>query len=129
MSAAASDAEAAILALERQRRAALVDGDFDGVDKLYDPLLVYRHASTRMDDKRSFLDSLQRTRYRSIDVKHEHATVQGGTAVVSMGEKIVTRRDDVDRDHHVVALNVWSRGADGQWRLLARQATYEQARG
>ena len=117
----------AVAQREQQHRQALLAGDVATLRDMCEDALFYRHASCKLDDKRSFLESLERTIYHSIDVTSQNVIVSGGTAIVSLVEKIVVRLKDTqaDRVSHVLAIDVWSCGADASWRLLARQANYD----
>lgn len=122
-------AHAAVVARERQRRQALLAGDVPTLAAMCDDQLFYRHASSKLDDKQTFLASFKGMDYHEILVKSEQVTVSGATAVVNLVEKIVVRSkgSTEDRISHVLALNVWTRDASGAWQLLARQANYDPA--
>jgi ketosteroid isomerase-like protein len=126
MDAATHDAATEVARREDSRRAALRAADLPALQALVDDALVYRHAILRMDDKASMLASMAPGRYRSIDVRRQQVSVSGGTAIVDMAETIVTAAAGQTRTHKVAAIDVWTRGADGAWRLLARQANYEE---
>ncbi|WP_038207132.1 nuclear transport factor 2 family protein [Xenophilus azovorans] len=111
---------------ERARREALLSGDLREIDAIYDDRLYYRHANSRVDDKASFMANFDHIAYQSVEASDLSVQLAGNTAIVSVAERVVVRRDGIKRQFHVLAMNVWLReNASAPWRFLARQASFD----
>ncbi|HVZ45490.1 MAG TPA: nuclear transport factor 2 family protein [Ramlibacter sp.] len=122
----AKDVEQQLVTREEQRRAALLASDLSRIGEIYDDRLFYRHANSRVDDKTSFMDNFAHIKYESLEASDMSVHLAGDTAIVSVAERVVVKRDGVKRQFHVLAMNVWMReSASAPWRFLARQATFD----
>lgn len=118
---------AELLAAERARLQALVDGDWAVLQSLFDNELVITHSNGRRDSRETFLYACTSGALRylqmeqdlsAITLRRDHAVVSAilrGSVVVPGGMRI---------DIHALSTAVWTRGSEnGSWRLLAVHTT------
>ncbi|MFF2454588.1 nuclear transport factor 2 family protein [Isoptericola sp. NPDC058082] len=120
---AASRAE--ILALEERRRDALVAGDVDALDAMFDDALVHVHAPGLVHTKAQLLEHVA-TRRAYVDVVRDDLLVRlvGDVGVVT--GRIVNHMRGPDGAPRVLAgvvTQVVVRGDDGAWRFVSFQMT------
>lgn len=111
---------AEILSHEESRYQAMIDRDFDTLDRLLSDDIVYTHNNAIVDDKAALFKRL-RDRvavYLKILRSDVKVRVYGDTAVVTGHADITT-----EKSNPVVRfVNVWVR-TDGRWRNTTWQAT------
>jgi ketosteroid isomerase-like protein len=111
---------------ERSRRSAMIEGDVESMSELLDDRLHYRHATGIFEDKDAFLKSFALIRHNTIETEFESVIVTGDAAIVTLAERVrFARGNGPEETINVYGLNVWCRGGDGRWRLLARQAQFQ----
>ncbi|MEU2200204.1 nuclear transport factor 2 family protein [Isoptericola sp. NPDC019482] len=116
---------AEILALEARRRDALVAGDVDALDAMFDDALVHVHAPGLVHTKAQLLEHVA-TRRAYVDVVRDDLRVRlvGDVGVVT--GRIVNHMRGPDGAPRVLAgvvTQVVVRGADGAWRFVSFQMT------
>jgi ketosteroid isomerase-like protein len=114
-----------ITALENARCRALVDGDFDTVDRLVADDVVHVHANGKADDKRAYLQMI-RSQLRFIEAARGELSVRVyRDMAVATGplRQTIEMNDTRQRvDMHIMTTQVW-RQQDGVWRQVSFQAT------
>lgn len=126
MSAMSSDAvEAEVLAVENRRQDALIAGDVDALDEIFDDSLIHIHAPGLVHTKPLLLEHVAARRaYLEITRQDLLVRIFGDTAVITGG--IVNRMrapQGGERTVDGVVTQVLRRGADGQWRFVSFQMT------
>jgi uncharacterized protein (TIGR02246 family) len=118
-----SDAER-VRALEDQRYAAVVAGDFDAFAALAHPQLAYTHSNGELDDLASYLAKCRSGHYVYHRINHpvDRIVVTGDTAAVIGEMHAELTAGGVRKSLANRSLAVWVR-TDGDWRLLAYQPT------
>ncbi|GHC85207.1 hypothetical protein GCM10007320_29980 [Pseudorhodoferax aquiterrae] len=116
--------EAALLALEEQRRTAMLAGDIAALESLLAPDLRYTHSTGASDTQGSLLAKLaggqiayRRLAFRPLAVQ---CTADAGTVAGEMHAEVL--RDGLPRSVAACYLAVWLRRA-GAWQLAAFQGT------
>jgi hypothetical protein len=116
-----------VLATENARTSALVNRDVNALDKLLRDDLTYVHASGRVDNKKTMLDSVRSDdlHYISWTPKQINVRAAGEAAVVD-GEyavKVINRSASPETlDLNVFFLAVYLHSNSG-WQLIAWQTT------
>lgn len=132
MSAAESEAAAAgkalqaeVLAVEQRRQDALIAGDLDALDAIFDESLIHIHAPGLVHTKTLLLEHVgTRRAYLEITRHDLEVRVFGDTAIVTGG--IVNRMRSPQGGERVidgVVTQVLHRGGDGRWRFVSFQMT------
>jgi ketosteroid isomerase-like protein len=109
-----------VLDLEQQRWNALVAGDLEALDHLFDDAMVYIHSNGMVDSKQSYLGALRDGVYRYVDIDVQEAVPHefGGTAVVT-GTAVATSESAHGRLVSPLRYTgVWAE-SDGRWRFVA----------
>jgi ketosteroid isomerase-like protein len=127
-----SDTDAALidhlLALEAERGRCLVEQRFDRLRELLSPRLLHTHTRGNVDDRESYLRFVGGV-IRNLGVERADLRVVplGDSAAVMHGKQVnrACRRGHEDEVITVesTVTQVWAREDDGQWRLVAFQAT------
>src|SRR5690242_9209220 len=111
-----SDAiEAEIRKLEDRRVQAMVESDFDTLEKLLGDGLIYTHSTAQSDSRAEYIALCRKGvfKYRKIERPIENIQVYGDTAVVTgqiRMEAIVEGRPKLLNSRYT---NVWIRAAKG----------------
>ncbi len=116
----------AIRGLERERFRAMVDANVEDLDQLVSDVVSFVHTNGKRETKRQFIDAILsgHRRYRQIEIQSQD--------VLSFGREIclVTGRALIEMEANNGALlypiaytSVHAQEQDGQWRLVAWQAT------
>ena len=117
-------AEAAILATETRRYAAMIAADVRALDVLLGDDLTYTHSTGRVDGKEQFLESLKtgQLKYKSIDRQDVRVKVYGDTAVVTGEAHMKVEAGGNALDLPVRFTDVYVKAAGG-WQMVAWQST------
>jgi ketosteroid isomerase-like protein len=123
VSAQAKDADAVATAVERLR-VLMIDPDKNGLDAIASDKLSYGHSSGRVEDKRSFMESLTSgaSNFVTIKLTDQQITIEGNTAMVR--HTLLADTDDAGKGPSTVKISVftvWVKEKN-QWKLLGRQA-------
>lgn len=110
--------------LEKQRYAAMVDGDLATLDRLLSPRLSYTHSNGDRDTKDSYLQKVRDGVfvYLGIDHRTERVEILGDAVVVIGWMRLRAKREGVPVEIGSNVLAVWGR-TDGEWTLVAYQPT------
>jgi ketosteroid isomerase-like protein len=120
-----SDAiRAEIKKLEDRRFQAMIDGDFDTLDKLLGDGLIYTHSTAQADTRAEYIALCKKGvfKYLKIERPVENIQVYGDTVVVTGQTKmdaIVEGKSKVLNSRYT---DVWIRGAKG-WQMVVWQST------
>lgn len=114
-----------ILAVEKRRQDALIAGDIDVLDALFEDSLIHIHAPGLVHTKALLLEHVA-VRRAYIEITRQDLLLRtfGDTAVLTGG--IVNRMhapDGGERTIDGVVTQVLHRGEDGQWRFVSFQMT------
>ena len=112
-----------LLELERQRLDALTAREFDQLERLCHPDLLYTHSTGHTDNCRAYLDRCRSGfyRYDTIDCEVQARAVAGTTVAFTEVMSAHVRIDGRPRTLHTQALAVWAQTSEG-WRFLAYHA-------
>lgn len=111
---------------ENRRYKAMVNNDLEALAAIFDDDLVYTHTNGQVDDKETFLATLESgaLRYRRIQIQEMSPVSWAGEAGVVTG-KLVLEVQAGDRQVSVPIryTAVYRLGDDRAWHLLAWQST------
>ena len=112
--------EAGIAALELARRVASVAADRERLGDLLSDDLLWTHANGGTQDKASYLAALGiHARFLDMQPVEQTIAIYGGVAAAVAAELVMTIKPN-DKDPVTLrtrASSVWTREADGFWRL------------
>jgi Domain of unknown function (DUF4440) len=112
-----------ILASEKARCLAMINGDLKALDALLDEELSFSHATGAVDTKSAYLKKMKSGRivYRWIDWSEQQIMILTDAVVLCgrMKSIVVVEGKEKELDNRV--LTVWR--LTGSWRLLAFQST------
>lgn len=114
-----------ILAVEDRRQRALIDGDLETLDALFDDELVHIHAPGLTHTKAQLLEHVGHRR-AYLDTSRGELSIRTVGDVVIMTGPITNRLrnpDGSERTLSGVATQVLRRGVDGAWRFISFQMT------
>jgi len=111
---------AAVLAADDARLAAIIAADVDALDRLLSPELVFVHANGRQDDKPAFLEHTRsgHIRYRAITRNETSVKVSGNIAILCASTHVEVTTGGEARSSPVRYMSVWTKDT-GAWLLLA----------
>ncbi|MDP4148607.1 MAG: nuclear transport factor 2 family protein [Bacteroidota bacterium] len=117
--------ERSVSAAVESLRKAMVDPDKAVLDKLTMEELSYGHSNGMIQDKQAFMDALVsgKSDFVTIDLSNQTVRVVGKTALVRHILSATTNDGGKPGSTKLSILMVWQQQKDGNWRLLARQAT------
>ncbi len=127
-SASDSAAKECILAFEQRRCAAMIAGDIRTLEYLLSDDLIYVHASSRIDDKASFLAQIKSGALKFERIERDDVTVRicnCTSAIVTGRARVFVNSKGEAKEIYIRFTNVWVR-ADaraGDWQLATWQAT------
>jgi hypothetical protein len=106
----------------------MVSGDIGTLEKLLADDLVYVHASSRVDDKESFLASLKSGALKFERIERDELIVRlynSKSAIVTGRARVFVRSKGEAKEIHIRFTNVWVRadGSTDDWRFATWQAT------
>jgi hypothetical protein len=115
----------AIRELERDRFRAMVDGDGELLDTLLAENASYVHTNGKRETKRQFIDAITagRRRYRQIEIQSQEVIPGGRDTWIVYGRALLEMESKNGALLFPIAYTAIHIQADGQWRLLAMQAT------
>jgi ketosteroid isomerase-like protein len=110
-----------ILELETQRCDALTHSDVNAMEKLFSDDLHYVHSSSRVDTKKSYIDSIRTgtLAYRAIDRDELAVRIAHGNVAIATGRaKITSTSNGQTKTSSIRYTNVWIRkDAESDWRF------------
>lgn len=120
----ADDAQTAVLATQTERFRAIVNADFEALESILAPDLVYTHSHGGVESKTEFLANLRsgRVDYLEMTPTRNQVRVYGDTAVLT-GD--ISLRVAAGGQEHQVTMRyteIYVR-SDARWQLAAWQST------
>jgi Domain of unknown function (DUF4440) len=115
----------AIRELERDRFRAMVDGDGELLDALLAENASYVHTNGKRETKRQFIDAITagRRRYRQIEIQSQDVIPGGRDTWIVFGRALLEMESKNGALLFPIAYTAIHIQVDGQWQLLAMQAT------
>jgi hypothetical protein len=115
----------AIRGLERDRFRAMVEGNGQQLDALLSDSVIYVHTNGKRESKRQFIDAITtgRRRYRQIEVQSQDVLPVGRETCVVAGRALIEMEANNGALLFPIAYMAIQAQEDGQWRLIAWQAT------
>ena len=115
----------AIRDLERDRFRAMVDGDGELLDVLLAENASYVHTNGKRETKRQFIDAITagRRRYRQIEIQSQDVMPGGRDTWIVFGRALLEMESKNGALLFPIAYTAIHIQVDGQWQLLAMQAT------
>jgi Domain of unknown function (DUF4440) len=115
----------AIRDLERDRFRAMVDGDGELLDALLAENASYVHTNGKRETKRQFIDAITagRRRYRQIEIQSQELMPGGRDTWIVYGRALLEMESKNGALLFPIAYTAIHIQVDGQWQLLAMQAT------
>jgi hypothetical protein len=115
----------AIRELERDRFRAMVDGDGELLDALLAENASYVHTNGKRETKRQFIDAITagRRRYRQIEIQSQDVIPGGRDTWIVYGRALLEMESKNGALLFPIAYTAIHIQVDGQWQLLAMQAT------
>jgi|SRR5215471_4937424 ketosteroid isomerase-like protein len=116
--------KANIKKLEDRRFQAMIDGDFDTLDKMLGDGLVYTHSTGLSDNHAEYIAKCKKGvfKYRKIERPTENIQVYTDTAVVTGHAKMEVMVDGKPKLLNSRYTNVWVKGPKG-WQMVVWQST------
>src|SRR5215510_16466448 len=116
--------KAEIKKLEDRRFQAMMDGDFDTLDKLLSDELIYTHSSGQCDTRTEYIALCKKGvfKYRKIERPVENVQVYGTTVVVTGHAKMDVMIEGSRKLLNSRYTNVWIKGSKG-WQMVVWQST------
>ncbi len=116
-----------ILELETQRCDALTGSDVDAMEKLFSKDLHYVHGSSRVDTKKSYIDSIRTGALIYRKIERDELAVRiwhGNTAIASGRAKVTSTNNGETKTAAIRYTNVWIRqdGDSDIWQLVSWHA-------
>jgi hypothetical protein len=115
----------AIRECERDRFRAMVDGDGEVLDALLAESASYVHTNGKRESKRQFIDAITagRRRYRQIEIQSQDVVPGGRDTWIVHGRALLEMESKNGALLFPIAYTAIHIQIDGQWQLLAMQAT------
>ena len=120
---AQTKSEKAVAATVENFRMALINPDSTTLSKLVTDDLTYGHSSGKIEDKKTFMQTLLtgQSDFVTVDLTDQTIIVHGKTAIVRHILSAATNDNNKPGTVKLAVLTVWVK-EHHQWRLLARQA-------
>ena len=123
----ASETSVEVLQTEQTRTTALINGNFDELDRLIADDVTYIHASGMSDTKQTYMAALRSgvLSYQSWVARETHVRLYGDAAVLTGIYSIHAMDHRVSNDPIIIDvhfLTVYAR-RDGRWQQVAWQST------
>jgi ketosteroid isomerase-like protein len=111
--------------LEKRRYQAMIDGDVETLDSLLSDKAIYTHSNGARDTKQTYLAKVADGLFRFLRIEHsiDQIVVANNCALVVGSMRATVILAGVEKELNNAALAVWTRDADGRWRLLGYQPT------
>ena len=111
-------------AAEQERIRALLEADYDSLQRLLGDDLTYTHSTGKVDTRTSYLEPLLsgRTRYRTLDASDVAVRHYGGSAVITGVMKSVATVAGAESRTTFRFTAMWVL-REGRWTLVAWQST------
>ena len=105
--------------------AKMIDGDGPSLDALLADNVSYVHTNGKRETKRQFIDGITagRRRYRQIEVQSQDVLPVGRETCVVTGRALIEMEATNGALLFPIAYTAIHTQEDGQWRLIAWQAT------
>ena len=118
------DREQEVRLADDARIRAMLEADYDALDRLLGEDLVYTHGNATSDGKTGYMNNLRSGKVRYLAVQQGNVTVKvyGDAAVMHGIVDLHTRRDGAERTLHNAFMNVWVKGSAG-WQMVAWAST------
>jgi hypothetical protein len=115
----------AIRERERDRFRAMVDSDGEVLDALLAENASYVHTNGKRESKRQFIDAITagRRRYRQIEIQSQDLMPGGRDTWIVYGRALLEMESKNGALLFPIAYTAVHIQIDGQWQLLAMQAT------
>jgi hypothetical protein len=115
----------AIRGLERDRFRAMVEGDEPLLETLLSEGVNFVHTNGKRETKQQFIDAITagRRRYRQIEIQTQDVVVAGSETCVVTGRVLIEMEANNGTLLFPIAYTSIQTQQDGQWRLIAWQAT------
>jgi ketosteroid isomerase-like protein len=117
--------KAEIRKLEDQRFQAMIDGDFDTLEKLLGDHLVYTHSTSQSDNRAEYMALCKKGvfKYLKIERPVENIQVYGDNTVVVTGhikiDAVIEGKPKLLNSRYT---DVWIKGPNG-WQMVVWQST------
>ncbi|GGD59236.1 nuclear transport factor 2 family protein [Caballeronia grimmiae] len=114
-----------IRGLERDRFRAMVEGDGPTLEALLAENASYVHTNGKRETKRQFIDAITagRRRYRQIEIQSQDVVAAGRDSCLVSGRALIEMESKNGALLFPVAYTAIHVQTDGQWLMLALQAT------
>ncbi|KIG02305.1 nuclear transport factor 2 family protein [Caballeronia concitans] len=114
-----------IRGLERDRFRAMVEGDGAALEALLAENASYVHTNGKRETKRQFIDAITagRRRYRQIEIQSQDVVAAGRDSCLVSGRALIEMESKNGALLFPVAYTAIHVQTDGQWLMLALQAT------
>ncbi|MDR5736808.1 MULTISPECIES: nuclear transport factor 2 family protein [unclassified Caballeronia] len=114
-----------IRGLERDRFRAMVEGDSAALEALLAENASYVHTNGKRETKRQFIDAITagRRRYRQIEIQSQDVVAAGRDSCIVSGRALIEMESKNGALLYPVAYTSIHVQTDGQWLMLALQAT------
>jgi hypothetical protein len=121
----AADVIEEIRGLEQDRFRAMVDGNGPSLGVLLSDNLSYIHTNGKRETKQQFVDAIAagRRRYRQIEIQSQDVRPVGRETCVVTGRVLIEMEANNGALLFQIAYTAIHAQEDGQWRLVAWQAT------
>ena len=119
------DIKAEIKELEDQRFQAMIDSDFDTLEKLLSDQLVYTHSTSQSDNRSEYIALCKKGvfKYLKIERPVENMQAYGGNTVVVTGhikiDAVIEGKAKLLNSRYT---DVWIKGPKG-WQMVVWQST------
>ena len=115
----------AIRGLERDRFRAMVDANGPLLDTLLSDNVSYIHTNGKRETKQQFIDGITagRRRYRQIEIQSQEVLPAGRETFIVTGRALIEMEANNGALLFPIAYTAIHAQVDGQWRLVAWQAT------
>lgn len=123
MTASAADIQA-IESADDARIRALVDADFEALERAHADELVYVHSNAFIDNKRSYLDGLRAGHVRFLGIGREDTRVRlvGGVALLDCAAHLRFEIKGKARDARSRVMSAWVL-REGRWQMAHYHST------
>jgi len=118
------DSEQEVRSADDARARAMIEADYDALERLLGDGLVYTHGNATSDGKAGYMNNLRSGKVRYLAVHQDNVTIKvyGNAAVMHGNVQLHTRRDGAERHLHNAFMNVWVKGSGG-WQMVAWAST------